>query len=291
MPDKLKWKELILGTIAVFNKNKMSVYSGNATLFIITAAFPFIMLIISVVNLLPGYSPKDVLALLFQIMPDLEPIRSLLESMVINLKEQSGGLLASAAAVTTLWSASVGVSAIQKGLNQLDPDGRESGVRTIVKRLLFTVILIVLIPALLMFEMLGSSLEEIINAILDKLNLDRLEIIKSTIASVFQISSVLVIIFALLAILLIYAYLPVTRSTMKSCFPGALLTLVCGGVFTELFAIFIPKIYKASNLYGSLAALFLLLLWLRFVIMILFAGAALNRTISESKRLRGEAEA
>ena len=59
------------------------------------------------------------------------------------------------------------------------------------------------------------------------------------------------------------------------------MTCACWFAFTELFAFFIPRFYHASNLYGSLAALFLLILWLRFVVMILFAGGVLNRTLEE----------
>ena len=44
-----------------------------------------------------------------------------------------------------------------------------------------------------------------------------------------------------------------------------------------------PRFYHASSVYGSLASLFLLLLWLRFVVMILFAGGALNHALEEER--------
>ena len=229
----LSWmKNLALRGFAIFQANKMSVYSGYATLFIVTAIFPCIILIISIVNLLPGYSTKDVADIFFQILPDLGPIREFVESMMTNLKSQSGGLLASAAAVTTLWSASKGVSAVQKGLNQLDeapvmtpaPDaapasnsaaGEDSDAdmdesaesdaalgdepdadaedkaakkekaaglivkgmviaKATLKRLLFTLMIIILIPALLVFEMLGDSIAGLICSSVEKLNIEGL---------------------------------------------------------------------------------------------------------------------
>ena len=99
-------KELLPQGIGMFQENKMSVYSGYATLFIVTAVFPCIILIISIVNLIPGYSAKDVADILFQILPDLGSIKDLVVSLMTDIKDESGGLLASAAAVTTLWSAS-----------------------------------------------------------------------------------------------------------------------------------------------------------------------------------------
>ena len=153
-------KKLLLRAVSIFQENSMSVYTSYATLFIVTAVFPFIILIISIVNLLPGYSAKDVTDILFQVLPDLGPIKDLVVTMITDLKDQSGGLLASVAALTTLWSASKGVSAIQNGLNQLDRkklsselNGEENNallakgkntVKGILKRLLFTLMLVIL---------------------------------------------------------------------------------------------------------------------------------------------------
>ena len=339
-------KNLALRGFAIFQANKMSVYSGYATLFIVTAIFPCIILIISIVNLLPGYSTKDVADIFFQILPDLGPIREFVESMMANLKSQSGGLLASAAAVTTLWSASKGVSAVQKGLNQLDeapvmtpePDaevatnsdaGEEPGeaadeypdedpdedpsededeadkaakkektagliakgkdlAKAILKRLLFTLMIIILIPALLVFEMLGDSIAGLICSSIEKLDIEGLNHLMPYVDSIFNVTALVVIAFALLVILEIFAHLPDKRRTLKSQLPGAILTGVCWLAFTELFSFFIPRFYHASSLYGSLASLFLLLLWLRFVVMILFGGGVLNRTLEEQKQA-GEA--
>lgn len=334
----------------------MSVYSGYATLFIVTAIFPCIILIISIVNLLPGYSTKDVADIFFQILPDLGPIREFVESMMTNLKSQSGGLLASAAAVTTLWAASKGVSAVQKGLNQLDeapvmtpepdaepaadsgaaadsdaelnaglaadsdeeliegqdedpdedpnedPDAADKAAKkekaagliekgkvlakAILKRLFFTLMVIILIPALLVFEMLGDSIASLICSSIEKLNIEGLNDLMPYVDSIFNVTALVVILFALLVILTIFAFLPDKRRTLKSQIPGAILTGVCWLAFTELFSFFIPRFYHASSLYGSLASLFLLLLWLRFVVMILFGGGVLNRTLEEQKLAR-----
>ena len=271
-------KDTGIKTLKLFAENKMTVYSGNATLFIITAAFPFIMLIISIVNMLPGYSPKDVTDIFFKILPDLDSLKELITAMVVNLKNQSGGLLASAAALTTLWSASAGVAAIQTGLNGLEGSQPGKGMINIIKRLLFTLALILLIPALLIFEVLGESIKDIITGIMEKLGLESIEL---RLSSILNFGNLVIILTAFLVILLLYAYLPVKRHTLKSQIPG---TLFCGIgwiVFTELFAFFVPRFYHASSLYGSLAALFLALLWIRVIIMILFIGGALNKALEE----------
>ena len=348
LKDRLKnlfsqLKQLALRGFEIFKENNMSVFSGYAALFIVTSVFPFIILIISIVNLLPGYSADDVADILFQILPDLGAIKDLIVSLIENLQSQSGGLLASAAAVTTLWSASKGVMAIQKGFNQLDSEEQDSeteleenteasveentaieeiekaateeetaeteekketsgilekgkGIvnsfaKPILKRLLFTLELVILIPALLVFEMLGDSIAGIICSAVVKVYPDVQESTLQHIDSFFHISSLVVIVFAFLVILQIFAVLPAKRRTLKSQIPGGILTGVCWVAFTELFAFFIPRFYHASSLYGSLASLFLLLLWLRYMVMILFAGGVLNRTLEEGRQNGGsEAE-
>ena len=287
-------KKLLLRTFKIFSESNMSVYAGYATLFIVTAVFPCIILIISIVNLLPGYSTKDITDVLFKALPDLGSIRELIVSMFTDLKGQSGGLLASVAALTTLWSASKGVAAVQKGLNQLDRIAPDSGkekdgiqkkvrgtVMNTLKQLLFTLILVILVPALLVFEMLGDSILGIVRPIMEKLDLDMIDSVMSTISSVLTAGSLAVIPIAFLVILLIYAVLPAKRRSLRSQIPGALFTGVGWFAFTALFSFFIPRFYHASKVYGSLASLFLLLMWLRFMVTILFAGGALNRAIEE----------
>ena len=158
--------------------------------------------------------------------------------------------------------------------------------KDILKRLLFTLMIIILIPALLAFEMLGDSIAGLICSSIEKLNIEGLNSLMPYVDSIFNVTALVVIAFALLVILEIFAHLPDKRRTLKSQLPGAILTGVCWLAFTELFSFFIPRFYHASSLYGSLASLFLLLLWLRFVVMILFGGGVLNRTLEERKLAR-----
>ena len=286
-----KVKKVVLRTLQIFLDTKMLVYAGNATLFIITAIFPMLMLVISIVNLLPGYSPESVAEIFFHLLPNLESLRELVESMVTNLRDQTGGVLASIAAVTTLWAASGGVNAIRVGLIQLD--GGEPGKRLhnmLLKRIIFTLMLVILIPAFLVFNMLGSSVQHVMDNIVAKLGAEKLLQWRDSIASVFQIGTLLVPIAALLVVLLIYMFLPAKRHTLKSRIPGTIFTGVASFLFTQLFSFFIPRFYHSSSLYGSLASLFLALLWVRVIMMILFAGGALNTALEEESTKPEEEE-
>jgi membrane protein len=280
--NKDRLKRISLSTAELFLESNMFVYSGNATLFIITAAFPFIALIISIVNVLPWYSPADVIEFFFRILPDLEPFRDFISGMVMNLKSSSGGLLIGVAALTTLWSASSGVNAIRVGLNQLDGGEKGKVQHNIIKRLVFTLMLIILIPALLIFSMLGDSVQNIIGGIFERMGAEGLLHLKEILDSVFQAGTLIVAVAGFFAALLLYAKLPAKTHTLKSRIPGTVFTGAASYLFTKLFSFFIPKFSGSSSLYGSLASLFLILLWIRIIMMILFAGGALNKAMEEN---------
>ena len=284
-------KKLVIQTIKTYQEKDMRVYAGYAALLTFTAIFPFLILLISIVNLIPGYSAKDVTDILCQILPNLESVQELIESIMTNLKSQTGGLLASVAAVTTLWSASKGVSAIQAGLNEMEASEpeyetrEEKGKGFIIKtlrRLLFTLMLILLIPVVMIFKLIRNFLADIVCSVM---SIDPEEYIatRQHIRSVFHLSSEVYILIAFIIILLFYAVLPRTRRTLKSQLPGAVFTSISWFVFNELFAFCIPRFYHKSNIYGSLATVFLVLLWLRAEASIFFAGGALNRTLEEEK--------
>lgn len=289
--------KLVPRGVEIYNSNKMTAYSGYATLMVVTAAIPFLILIISVINLLPGYSVNDALDVLFKVIPDLESFRDLIKSIVTELKDQSGGLVAVIAAVTALWYASKGISAIKEGLDQLDNSEQNqetntetktvivksaiSFIQSIIKRMLFTMLLIILIPAFLIFQILGDSLVELIWSILEKIEPDILNTTLEFIDDIFDISSLLVIPFSFLVILLIYAVLPAAGKTFKSQLPGALIACLCWTACTALFAFIIPHFWNAASLYGPLASVFLVLMWLNAMVIILFVGAVINHALIE----------
>lgn len=279
-----EWKNTRAGrilrrTLEIYQDNSLSVYAGNATLFMITAVFPFMMLIILVINLIPGYSPTDVTDIILAVLPDLESLHALVQNIMGNLQKQSSGLLASVAVLTTLWSASAGVGAIQKGLNQLDPLMPGNAVKDTASRLFYTVLLILLFPSVLLIQVLGNSLLELILKFLKTIGLENAAELKVRLTSILQVSNIIVVAAVILVILMLYAYLPRGQRRIKSQIPGALMTAAGWFIFTKLFGFFIPRFYHSSPMYGSLASLFLALLWLRFIIMILFGGAALNKAL------------
>ena len=74
-----------------------------------------------------------------------------------------------------------------------------------------------------------------------------------------------------------YTTLPNRQSRFWASMPGALLASVGWLVFSQLFSLYVEHFADYANLYGSVYAVALSMLWLYFCIQILFYGALLNR--------------
>ena len=61
----------IKGIFDKYKKDEVTVYAAQASFFIVIAFFPFIMLLLTVIQLVPGVQKSDLLSLLVNIMPDM----------------------------------------------------------------------------------------------------------------------------------------------------------------------------------------------------------------------------
>jgi len=278
LPDN-KLVHTIKHLLGLYKQEEIDVYAAYATLYILMALMPLLMLVIAVVNMMPWFSANDLTEMLFSVLPDLSQVKSMFLGIVSNLNVQSSGLLASVAALTSLWSASSGVSAIQRGLQKVTI-GAEAGRFDKPKAVLFTFLFIIMVLALLVFGVLGDSIRTLLVSIGESFGIEEL---MSRVSSIMHVSNIFVLLFAVLVITLMFCYLPGGRRTMKSQLPGAILTIVAWVVFTVVFSFFISRFWSASAIYGSLAAIFLMTMWLRYMLTILFVGAGYNQIDAVAK--------
>ena len=260
-----------------YNQEDMDIYAGYATLFILMAAVPLLMLIISVINVMPWFSPVEFSNTLFTVLPDIPAVKKMVFSVIRNLNAQSTGALVSASAIMMLWSASSGMTAIQKGLKKITP-GAVSEKSDRLKALLYTLLFILVEVAMIIFGVLGKIVERLGFTI--AINFD-LQFLFDHIALIMHISEAITFVGVIIVIALMYHYLPGGHQSFRQQIPGAALATIFWVVFTILFSIFITVFWKASAIYGSLAAVFMIALWLRFIIIILFMGAGYNQVLVE----------
>lgn len=273
-------KEIVLAVLGPFLGQNMPIFAGCATLFLLTASFPLLIWALVIVNHLPGYSVADVADLLYQFLPQVPEIQDTILEVLNNLSAQSTTFVASFAAITTLYSASSGMFAIQKGLQRLTPGARF----TLFDRglaILYTIIFEGLLLVVLLLQGLRSifrPLSQLLSAT------SRWHGVIEFFRHWISFSDLIAIPVLFVLILLIYTFVPGGRRPLRRQLPGTVFTTVGWVVFSRIFSFYIVHFWKLSYIYGSLTAIILMILWLDIIINLLFLGASLNAALYRRRK-------
>ncbi|MEE0800348.1 MAG: YihY/virulence factor BrkB family protein [Gemmiger sp.] len=270
-----------LRALRVFLDQDMPVFAGCATLFLITASFPLLIWIMVLVNHMPDYSIADLTDLLCRFLPQVPEIQQTVLDLLNNLSAQSTTFVASFAAVTTLFSASGGMAAIQKGLQRLTPGARcrfYDRLLAIVYTVAFEVVLLVIV----LLQGLRSVFPPLSRFVTQYIGTGAL---LETLRRILSYSQPVIVPVILLIVLLIYTFVPGGRRTLRSQLAGAIFATVGWLVFSRIFSFYILHFWKLSYIYGSLTAVILIILWLYVIINLLFLGAAINAALQHYPQL------
>lgn len=252
----------------------MTVYAAQASFFIILSAFPFIMLVLTVLQLIPTFNQEDVIQILLAILPHtFQAYEDMITNVVYDLYTNSPGTILSITGITALWSAARGMLSIERGFNRVAGCAKRRNY--IVSRLIcsgYTIVFVVVCIMSLVLLVLGNSLQNFIYRYIPILQ---------------DISNYLINFRTLIAIAILflfftglYSFLPIKRLPTRKQFPGAAFATVGWIGFSFVFSIYFTNFSHFSYMYGSLTAIVLLMLWLYICICILFLGAELNYYLS-----------
>lgn len=250
-----------------YKRDEVTVYAAQASFFIVISFFPFIMLLLTLIQLIPGINKSDLLTVLVSIMPDM--LHSLVVSIVDDLYTKSPGTVVSITAIAAVWSASRGMMGIERGLNRVYESPRKKGY--VIHRLIcsgYTVFFIVACIASLLLLVLGGSLQRFVNR--------WFPMISQAVTFFLNLRSLAALWLLILIFAGLYTIVPVRRHTMRSQLPGALFSTAGWIIFSALFSIYFNNFSNYSYMYGSLTAVVVLMLWLYICICILLIGAEIN---------------
>ena len=266
---------LVKRTVEVYTKHEMGVYAGYATFYLMISFVPLMMMAISIINIIPWFSILDISSLLLKIIPDIPQVRNTVMQIIINLNHQSGTLVIYVFAFTCLWSGSHGISALMAGLEKINHTQRTYFLDRI-KSIFYTILFSLLIPSMLFFQMLRTSLEKGIEKLFEILLLPE---IGMKINQLLRYSGIITVLLMILVIVLTYTYLPYGKRKIRNQIPGSIFSSLLWVLFTDGFGFCIKRFWRLSSIYGTLAAIFLAAMWLKFIITFLFYGASLNRAL------------
>ena len=250
-----------------FTEDEITVYAAQASFFIVLAFFPFIMLLLTLIQFIPALSKSDVLTVLIGIMPNM--LDSLVVGIVDDMFTRSPGTILSLTAIAALWSAGRGMMGIERGMNRIY--GCSQKRNYIVRRLIcagYTIIFMAVCIVSLVLLVFGTSLQNVVVRLFP--------ILQNITHHLISFRSLLAMVLFMLSFVGLYTILPRKKQNPWHQIPGALFSTICWLAFSYAFSIYFSHSSNFSYMYGSLTAIVLLMLWLYFCICILFIGAEIN---------------
>ena len=244
--------------------------------FIVLALFPALLLVLSLLRL-TGLAVEDLMGLMENILPG--PLRDTAEELIFNTWQTSSGTMAGLSAVTLLWSSSKGVYGLLTGLNAVYGVSEDRGyVYTRGISVVYSILFLEVLLLTLALHVFGSSLIDLLYRIDNPLLMFFVDLI--------DLHTVFLLAVQTLLFTAVYMVLPNRRNSFCGSLPGALVSSLGWFVFSDIFSIYITRFSGVANIYGSVYAIAISLLWLYCCISILFYGGALNRLLSDWKQSR-----
>ena len=252
-----------------FSADEMTVYAAQASFFILIAAFPCIMLMITVVQVVPNLTRAELLDILLSLVPD--GYKSVAFRVLNDLSIKSPATMISVTAIAALWSSSRGMMSIARGLNRVQGESQKRWY--LVNRMIwagYTIVFILVCVVALGLLVFGTSIQDFV--------VNRIPMLAEMTQNIVSFRTLLALGLFMLGFAGIYTYVPDRKLTLKSQIPGAVFATAGWIVFSLVFSLYF-RLFGNRNfsyMYGSLTAMVLLMLWLYGCICLLFFGAEIN---------------
>ncbi|WP_442916890.1 YihY/virulence factor BrkB family protein [Lysinibacillus sp. 54212] len=270
--DRTTAKGFIQDLVISVQRVDISGLGAQLAYFFLLSFFP---LLIFLVTLLPYLNLRQEQVFLF--LEDVMPteVYFFIEGTLIDvLSNQNGGLL-SIGILGTIWSASKGVNALIRALNQAYDVNERSGLMTRAWSLIFTISLVLIILIALLFPVFGKQISDLIFSYIG---------IEKSFESVWTMIRWLIppaLIFIVL--MAMYWVVPNTdpRLPFFSVIPGAIFTTASWIFLTYIFSYYISNFGNFSSTYGSIGGVIILMLWLYFTGILIIFGGLLNASFQK----------
>lgn len=248
-------------------------HAANAGYFIVLSVFPALVLVLSLLRYTP-LDAGDLLDLLSDFLP--EALLPAAERLIVSTYAHTSGAMVSISAVGALWSASRGIYGLLTGLNRIYDVAESRGYWfTRFISMLYTFGFLVVLVLTLVLGVFGNSILSMLPPAKDPLGIFLSEIIDLRVLLMLFLQTAL--------FTAMFMVLPNRRNGFRESFPGAVLACIGWMVFTRLFSFYVEHFSSYSNIYGSVYAVALSMLWLYCCLSIVFYGGALNKLLMEPK--------
>ncbi|MDO5153998.1 MAG: YihY/virulence factor BrkB family protein [Eubacteriales bacterium] len=246
-------------------------YAAYAGYFIILALFPSLLLILSLLRY-TGLQVESLIELIDDFLP--EALSETAEELVFSTYQNSSGAVVGLSAVTALWSASRGIYGLLKGLNAIYGVSENRGyVYTRGISVVYTFAFFLVLLLTLLLHVFGNSIIRLLTMVDNAVLIFLIDLI--------DLRFFLLLVMQSLIFTVMFMALPNKRNRFMDSLPGGVLSSIGWLVFSDIYSVYVENFSSYANIYGSVYAVALSMLWLYCCMSILFYGGALNRYLME----------
>ena len=256
---------------------RIPTHAANAGYFIALSVFPALVLILSLLRY-TTLDARDLMGLLEGILP--AALLPAAEDLIISTYAHTSRAMVSVSAVSALWSASRGIYGLLTGLNAIYGVREDRGyLYTRGISVLYTFAFLVVLILTLVLGVFGNTIVSMLPPASGGLGYLLTEVID------LRLVVMLVLQTGLFSAM--FMVLPNRRNGFRDSLLGAVLASVGWLIFSDLFSYYVEHWAGYTNIYGSVYAVALSMLWLYCCMSIVFYGGALNRLIMDRKKEEG----
>jgi membrane protein len=250
------------------DEDRLDSTAAHGAFFLLISFLPFVALLLTLMQQIHFSDGVSLIEAALGIFPD--SVAAYLETLLPDPIHSSGVL--PVAVITAVWSSSMGMLAVIKGLDQIFQVKETRGfihlrIIAVIYVLIFAAVLIVA-AALLVF---GTTIYRFLLA--------RSSAFMANILINFKSLAGFVMLF--LFFTLLYSGVPRRRAKFLHNLAGAAFSAAGWVLFSFFFSIFVEN-FSDFSIYGSLATLVILMFWLFFCMYIMFLGAEVSMWLETS---------
>ena len=235
---------------------EIPLHGANTSYFMVLSAFPTLVLVLGLLRY-TALEPGDLMELCRVFLP--EALHALAWQLISETDAGATRFTLSVSALTAVWSAGRGMYGILRGLNAVA--GLRENRSWLQVRLVsagYTLLFILVVLMTLTFHVFGGRVMELWG-----------------IAGLGGLRFVVLLLTQTCLFCAMYRFLPCRRSRMGACFPGAVLASLGWTAVSAGFS------WYTGRFPGGIYLAVMAMVWLYVCVCIIFAGAALNRILSE----------
>lgn len=258
--------------LEVFQEHRLNAAAAHAAFFIILSFIPCIILLFSLLQ----FTSIDKVTITVMIQKMLPREMQTFFAGIIRDAYNRTASTVSLSALATVWSAGRGMMALTQGLQWIAGIKESRNYFAVrIRAALYTVIMLLSIIVFLLLGVFGNALLNLIAV--------KFPIAAYAVGMMIDVKNIFLLLFATVIFALIYRFMPGNEMPLSQHLPGAVVSSLGWFIFSYAYSVYVDDFSGFSNMYGSLTALILLMLWLYFGMYITLIGAEFNQLLAKRR--------